>query len=106
MLKEYYLSILYGQQRGFIAALIKSTLSAFTYPYSAVLNTRNLLYKNGVVRSTTLPVKVFSIGNITTGGTGKTPLVESMARYLLEKNKKVAILSRGYGGNNPLKKKQ
>ena len=102
MLKEYYLSILYGQQRGFIAALIKSTLSAFTYPYSAVLNTRDFLYKNGVVKSTRLPVKVISIGNITTGGTGKTPLVESMARCLLEKNKKVAILSRGYGGNNSL----
>ena len=104
MLKEHYLSILYGQQRGFIAALIKSTLSAFTYPYSAVLNTRDFLYKNGVVKSTRLPVKVISIGNITTGGTGKTPLVEFMARYLLEKNKKVAILSRGYGGNNPLQK--
>lgn len=104
MLKEYYLSILYGQQRGFIAALIKSTLSAFTYPYSAVLNTRNFLYKNGVLKSTRLPVKVISIGNITTGGTGKTPLVESMARCLLEKNKKVAILSRGYGSNNPLQK--
>ena len=102
MLKEYYLSILYGQQRGFIAALIKSTLSAFAYPYSAVLNTRDFLYKNGVVKSTRLPVKVISIGNITTGGTGKTPLVESMARCLLEKNKKVAILSRGYGGNNSL----
>jgi tetraacyldisaccharide 4'-kinase len=102
MLKEYYLSIHYGQQRGFIAALIKSTLSAFTYPYSAVLNTRDFLYKNGVVNSTRLPVKVISIGNITTGGTGKTPLVEFMARYLLEKNKKVAILSRGYGSKNPL----
>lgn len=104
MLKEYYLSILSGQQRGFIAALIKSTLSTFTYPYLAVLNTRNILYKNGVVKSRRLPVKVISIGNITTGGTGKTPLVEFMARYLLEKNKKVAILSRGYGGNNPLQK--
>ena len=104
MLKEYYLSILYGQQRGFIAALIKSTLSAFTYPYSAVLNTRDFLYKNSVFKSTRLPVKVISIGNITTGGTGKTPLVEFIARYLLEKNKKVAILSRGYGGNNPLQK--
>ena len=102
MLKEYYLSILYGQQRGFVAALIKSTLSAFAYPYSAVLNTRGFLYKFGIVKSTRLPVKVISIGNITTGGTGKTPLVESMARYLHEKNKKVAILSRGYGGNNPL----
>ena len=104
MLKEYYLSILYGQQRGFIAALIKSTLSAFTYPYSVVLNTRDFLYKNSVFKSTRLPVKVISIGNITTGGTGKTPLVEFMARYLLEKNKKVAILSRGYGDNNPLQK--
>ena len=104
MLKEYYLSILYGQQRGFIAALIKSTLSAFTYPYLAVLNTRNLFYKNGVVESTRLPVRVISIGNITTGGTGKTPLVEFLARHLLEKKKKVAILSRGYGGNNPLQK--
>ncbi|MDP7555855.1 MAG: tetraacyldisaccharide 4'-kinase [Nitrospinota bacterium] len=104
MLKEYYLSILYGQQGGFTAALIKSTLSAFTYPYSAVLNTREFLYKNSVFKSTRLPVKVISIGNITTGGTGKTPLVEFIARYLLEKNKKVAILSRGYGGNNPLQK--
>jgi tetraacyldisaccharide 4'-kinase len=104
MLKEYYLSILYGQQRGFIAALIKSTLSTFTYPYSAVLNARNILFKIGVVKSTRLPVKVISIGNITTGGTGKTPLVEFVARYLLEKKMKVAILSRGYGGNNPLQK--
>ncbi len=85
MLKEYYLSILYGQQGGFTAALIKSTLSAFTYPYSAVLNTRDFLYKNSVFKSTRLPVKVISIGNITTGGTGKTPLVEFIARYLLEK---------------------
>ncbi len=85
MLKEYYLSILYGQQRGFVAALIKSTLSAFAYPYSAVLNTRGFLYKFGIVKSTRLPVKVISIGNITTGGTGKTPLVESMARYLHRK---------------------
>jgi len=101
MVKEYYLSILSGQQRGFIASIIKSALSTFTLPYSAVLNTRNVLYKNGLVRSTRLPVKVISIGNITTGGTGKTPLVELSAKYLSKIGKKVAILSRGYGGNNP-----
>jgi tetraacyldisaccharide 4'-kinase len=101
MVKEYYLSILSGQQRGFIAAIIKSTLSTFTLPYSAVLNTRNVLYKSGIVKSTRLPVKVISIGNITTGGTGKTPLVEFSVKYLSEIGKKVAILSRGYGGNNP-----
>jgi tetraacyldisaccharide 4'-kinase len=100
MVKEYYLSILSGQQTGFSAALIKSTLSTLTIPYLAVLNTRNALYKIGIVRSTRLPVKVISIGNITTGGTGKTPLVEFSVKYLSEIGKKVAILSRGYGGNN------
>ena len=100
MVKEYYLSILSGQQRGLIAAIIKSTLSTFTLPYLAVLNTRNALYKNGIVRSTRLPVKVISIGNITTGGTGKTPLVEFSVKYLTGIGKKVAILSRGYGGNS------
>jgi tetraacyldisaccharide 4'-kinase len=100
MEKEYYLSILSGQQRGFLATLIRSSLSAFTYPYLAVLNTRNTLYKYGIVKSKRLPVKVISIGNITMGGTGKTPLVEFSAKYLQKKGKKVAILSRGYGDQN------
>jgi tetraacyldisaccharide 4'-kinase len=100
MVKEYYLSILSGQQSGFIAAIFKSTLSTFTLPYLTVLNTRSTLYKKGILRSTRLPVKVISIGNITTGGTGKTPLVEFSVKYLSEIGKKVAILSRGYGGNS------
>ncbi len=101
MVKEYYLSILSGQQRGFIAAIVKSTLSAFTLPYLAALNTRNVLYRSNIVKSTRLPVKVISIGNITTGGTGKTPLVELTVKYLSESGRKAAVLSRGYGGGNP-----
>ncbi len=104
MVKEYYLSILSGQQRGFIAAIVKSTLSAFTLPYLAVLNTRNALYRNNIVKSTRLPVKVISVGNITTGGTGKTPLVEFSVKYLGEIGRKVAVLSRGYGGGGPSQK--
>ncbi len=100
MIKEFYLSILSSQQKGLVATLIKSTLSTLTYPYSVVLKTRNVLYKNGFIKSTKLPVKVFSIGNITTGGTGKTPLVEIMAKTLHQSGRKVAILSRGYGSNN------
>ncbi|MEE9260177.1 MAG: tetraacyldisaccharide 4'-kinase [Candidatus Scalindua sediminis] len=80
--------------------MIRSSLSAFTYPYLAVLNTRNTLYKYGIVKSKRLPVKVISIGNITMGGTGKTPLVEFSAKYLQNKGRKVAILSRGYGDQN------
>ncbi len=100
MVKEYYLSLLSGQQRGFIATIVKSTLSAFTLPYLAVLSTRNALYRNAIIKSTRLPVKVVSIGNITTGGTGKTPLVEFTVKHLSESGRKVAVLSRGYGGNN------
>jgi len=100
MVKEYYLSILSGRQRGFIAAVIKSTLFTCTLPYLIILNTRNALYKNDFIRRVRLPVKVISIGNITTGGTGKTPLVEFSVKYLSRIKKKVAILSRGYGGNN------
>ncbi len=101
MVKEYYLSILSGQQRGFIAAIVKSTLSAFTLPYLVVVNTRNALYRSNIVKSTRLPVKVISVGNITTGGTGKTPLVEFSVKYLNDISRKVAVLSRGYGGDNP-----
>ncbi len=100
MIKEYYLSILSGQQKGLVATIIKSTLTSLTYPYSAVLKTRNAFYENGIIKSTRLPVKIFSIGNITTGGTGKTPLVENMAKALCKSGKKVAILSRGYGAGN------
>lgn len=49
-----------------------------------------------MLRAIRLPVPVISVGNITLGGTGKTPLVEYLARYLQEKGKKGAILSRGY----------
>ena len=105
MVKEYYLSILSGQQKGFIAAIVKSTLSAFTLPYSAVLKTRRALYRNDIVKSTRLPVKVISVGNITTGGTGKTPLVEFTAKYLGEIGRKAAVLSRGYGGENSSKER-
>jgi tetraacyldisaccharide 4'-kinase len=94
---EYYLSIISGRQRGFFATLIRLSLSAFTYPYLAVLNTRNILYRYGIVKSKGFPVKVISVGNITMGGTGKTPLVEFSAKYLQKKGRKVAILSRGYG---------
>jgi tetraacyldisaccharide 4'-kinase len=100
MIKEYYLSILSGQENGLVATLFKSTLSTLTYPYLAVLKARNVLYKNGIIKSTRLPVKIFSVGNITTGGTGKTPLVELMAKSLHQSGRKVAILSRGYGSGS------
>ena len=65
--------------------------------YEAVVRTRNILYEAGVLRRRRLRSPVISIGNITTGGTGKTPLVIFTAKKILEMGFIPAILSRGYG---------
>jgi tetraacyldisaccharide 4'-kinase len=69
--------------------------------YGAVTRTRLSLYRRGTFHSTRLDRSVISIGNITTGGTGKTPLVEWVARKIAANGKKVCILTRGYGRDNP-----
>src|SRR5690349_17656688 len=69
--------------------------------YSAITRTRLSLYRRGTFHSTKLDRPVISVGNITTGGTGKTPLVEWVARNLASAGKKVCILTRGYGRDNP-----
>jgi len=69
--------------------------------YGAVTQTRLSLYRRGTFHTTKLDRPVISIGNITTGGTGKTPLVEYVARTLASQGKKVCILTRGYGRKDP-----
>ena len=69
--------------------------------YGAVTRTRLLLYQRGTFHSTKVDRPVISVGNITTGGTGKTPLVEWVARTVANAGKKVCILTRGYGRDNP-----
>ena len=65
--------------------------------YWGLMFWRNLFYNIGVFVSHSLPCKVISIGNITTGGTGKTPAVIYFAKLLKKNGKRVAVLSRGYG---------
>lgn len=69
--------------------------------YGAVTRTRLSLYKRGTFQTTKLDRPVISIGNITTGGTGKTPLVEYVAKLIASQGKKVCILTRGYGRKDP-----
>lgn len=69
--------------------------------YGKIQNLRNSLYEKGVFASHFLGAKTVSIGNITVGGTGKTPLVAFVSEILAEKGEKVCILSRGYGRENP-----
>lgn len=65
------------------------------FPYYIVLSVRNYLYDKGILRSVRYPVPVISIGNITVGGTGKTPAVELLLR-IYARDRRVAVISRGY----------
>ena len=65
-------------------------------PYGVVVRLRRLLYDWGWFAQRRLPVPVLSVGNLTLGGTGKTPVVIALTEWLLAQGKRVAILSRGY----------
>lgn len=73
-----------------------------TYPFGlvarAVVSLRNFAYDHGIVPPAEPPLPVISVGNITLGGTNKTPFVEMLCRMLLEAGIPVGIVSRGYGG--------
>jgi tetraacyldisaccharide 4'-kinase len=85
-----------GWERGFSAGTGK-LLGAMAGTYRSLLGTRDWLYARGVLRSRTLDCPVVSIGNLTVGGTGKTPAVELAVRTLGELGLRPGVLSRGYG---------
>lgn len=74
-------------------------LAPLSLLYSLVQRLRAALYRTGVLKTVRLPRPVVSIGNISVGGTGKTPVTAHIARLLLKQGHKVAVISRGYGGS-------
>ncbi|MBA3480175.1 MAG: tetraacyldisaccharide 4'-kinase [Pirellulales bacterium] len=77
--------------------MLRAGLYAASFPYRWVVRTRNRRYDRGGAEIHQVAVPVVSVGNLTVGGTGKTPMVEWIARHLRAKGVRVAILSRGYG---------
>lgn len=76
-------------------------LSPFGILYGRIMALRNHLYDRGLFRSYDLGARTISVGNLTTGGTGKTPLVGLIAKMLIDSGETVCILTRGYGRRDP-----
>ena len=82
-------------QPGGIVLLLR-VLKLLSFLFGVVVAVRYLLYRVGALRRYPLGIQVISVGNVTAGGTGKTPVTEIFARTLAAEGRKVAILSRGY----------
>lgn len=97
--EEYFRALLNGERRKAADRLLLVLLRVCAVIYSLIMRLRAAAYAAGVLRSHKLPRPVISVGNITVGGTGKTPMTAWLARHLISRGKRVAVLSRGYGGN-------
>src|SRR5437762_4735982 len=80
---------------------MRAALFALSKTFQLAVKARRFLYNVRILRDTTLGVQVIAIGNLTVGGTGKTPVVETFARELRDQGRTVAILSRGYRSKPP-----
>ena len=97
--------ILYQKEKPLWMRWLLLPLCLLSILYGLLVRTRIFLYSVGLFKSRSLPCRVISVGNITVGGTGKTPLVMALATQLIEKGISIAILSRGYKrkkGSGPL----
>jgi tetraacyldisaccharide 4'-kinase len=96
-----FLEIIFEQRRGKRAAVIRAILFALSKVYEVGFRFYRFCIKVRLMRDYTLGIQVIAIGNITLGGTGKTPVVEKFARELQRQGRTVAILSRGYRSKPP-----
>lgn len=94
--EQYVVEIIGGRRRTTYDAIFRGFLFCLSRLYRNVVQLRLTLYRERVLRQRMLGCFVVSVGNLTVGGTGKTPVVEVFARTLSGKGRKVAILSRGY----------
>jgi tetraacyldisaccharide 4'-kinase len=95
-LEQFGIDVVLERRHGFRAGILRGILYALSFVYERFVQLRLYLYRKRVFRERALGCLVISIGNLTVGGTGKTPIVEKFARALQSGGRRVAILSRGY----------
>jgi tetraacyldisaccharide 4'-kinase len=95
-IEQFAIDVILERRHGFRESILRVLLYALSFIYERIVQLRLFLYRKRLLRERTLGCLVISIGNLTVGGTGKTPIVEKFARALQLGGRRVAILTRGY----------
>jgi tetraacyldisaccharide 4'-kinase len=99
--ETFVLEVILEERRDKRAAVVRFLLLLLSKVFQLAIKLRRFLYDVRLLRDSTLGVQVITVGNLTVGGTGKTPVVEKFARELQNQGRTVAILSRGYRSKPP-----
>ena len=95
-LEQFGIEVVLERRHGVRALVLRGILYALSFAYDRLVQLRLYFYRKRIFRERALGCLVISVGNLTVGGTGKTPIVEKFARALEAGGRRVAILSRGY----------
>lgn len=95
-LEQFGIDVILGRRRGVKASMLRGVLNGLSRLFRTLVQARLVLFRHRIKTDYHLGAMVISIGNLTVGGTGKTPVVEMLARRLQQEGRRVAILSRGY----------
>lgn len=98
-IKNYFRLLAEDQEVGIGAQVLRPLASGVSFLYGGGVSLLRGLYQKGIFPRKRLPFPVISVGNLTWGGTGKTPLVEYFARRVIERRKVPLVLTRGYGAD-------
>ena len=99
--EQFAIDVILDRRYGKRAALLRWFLYGLSWLFRGGVQTRLWLYRQRFIRNHSPACLVISVGNLTVGGTGKTPVVEMFARTLQDRGRRVAILSRGYKSKRP-----
>ena len=99
--EQYTIDVIFGRREGGRATVFAGFLQALSYLFSGIAQARLWLYQKRILHDQPLGCLVVVVGNLTVGGTGKTPVVEKFAAALRDRGRRVAILSRGYRSKSP-----
>ena len=100
-LELYTVDVILGRREDAISTLYGAFLQSLSILFSGAVQLRTWLYRHRIFHDQPLGCLVVVVGNLTVGGTGKTPVVETFARALQQRGRRVAILSRGYKSKAP-----